>query len=623
VATYSQPGVFNALDYGLRTSGFFGVNAVNNAISLQNAINAALASANPSGAIVLIPSYSINPSTGANEYGAYPIDTSTAQQGPITVSGSQPILICGTGEGAQLSMKASSSADMFHITATAPTGAVTFQDLQISYDPLFSLHGTALTFGGAAAHKLFRVDVVNCQYPVAFNGTKGARMLQCYINYANRVLDLRALQIIGGSSDTSVSQCLFRCGVSNILPSFYGIYVDQATHIKITDTQIEDFGTGLLIQGTTGTTVGVSVVGSRMAAYGQCVEIKPTVTDASFVDCHFQASGAYTGSGPGIGIGIGNVINSQIDTIRFDSCSLTGNTSSVGYGLQIGGAQNIQIYGGDYSGNGAATGIAGIAVVGGASDIQIIGANCVGVETEAGHDTPALFQQYGILVTWGSDIQIVGVDCSGNGFPGTTYPGDGIHIDGSSNSVTNVTIVGVTAAGSEQGQAIDQNAGIAIISASNVVVKGCVLNGSYAYGLYLKNVTNAVVDACDVNGNTTGVYIDSGSTRIYVRNCNASAYGSITSAIFVYNPLNKVEITNCAGYNDQHTVFAVSSPPAGSFSGVTVANYYGPTVFYVKGGQVTVDSQVTKLTSGAFTLSPLENAQVAPFPGQPFLMIGN
>src|SRR5580658_9726138 len=84
---------------------------------------------------------------------------------------------------------------------------------------------------------------------------------------------------------------------------------------------------------------------------------------------------------------------------------------------------------------------------------------------------------------------------------------------------------------------------------------------------------------------------------------NASSYGSINSAIYVYIALELVEITNCAGYNDQHTVFPVSAPPTPPFNGVTVANYYGPTVFYTKEALVTIDTKTTHLSDGIFTLS--------------------
>ena len=75
MTTYSEPGIFNALDnwgpgFGMST---LPADPANNALALQAAIDAAQASGNPNGAIVLIPSYSLDPTTGEPQYGAYPI----------------------------------------------------------------------------------------------------------------------------------------------------------------------------------------------------------------------------------------------------------------------------------------------------------------------------------------------------------------------------------------------------------------------------------------------------------------------------------------------------------------------------------------------------------------------
>jgi hypothetical protein len=193
----------------------------------------------------------------------------------------------------------------------------------------------------------------------------------------------------------------------------YGILIDGASNIKVSDTQITEFGTAVQIQGSSGDTIGVHFTACDIFALGSCLEINPTVSDINFTNCHFQASGNYMGTSPGIAVGMNGGTNSAIDTVRLISCSLTGGTgmsTSDTYGLQIGVGQNIQVLGGNYSGNGA-TG--GIALVGGAREVQIVGANCIGLEYEGGTDSTPLYQLYGILITDGSDIQIVGVNCSG------------------------------------------------------------------------------------------------------------------------------------------------------------------------------------------------------------------
>lgn len=294
------------------------------------------------------------------------------------------------------------------------------------------------------------------------------------------------------------------------------------------------------------------------------------------------------------------------------------------FGLRIGVGQNIQIHGGYYSGNGAT---AGIAIVGGATQIQIIGTNCIGLEYEGGHDSPPLYQLYGILVTNGTGIQIIGVNCSGNGQADPSSPGDGIHIDGTDATVSDVRIIGAVCTGPVFGYTeIEQQTGISIKEAQDVLVKDCTLTGSTAasgYGLYLGAVTDVTVKACDLYGNVTGLRIDTGSTRVYVRDCNATGYSSgYADAVSIAASLTEVEVTNCAGYNDQQALLT-STPPAGTFSGVSVDGYYGPTVFYVTERTVTIDGEATQLSSGGFTLAPGETAELGGLLLGTFVMIGN
>jgi hypothetical protein len=637
MTTYSEPGIFNVLDYSMTAGGTSVGDGQANAEALQLAINDAQASGNPHGAIVLIPSFSLDPATGAPQYGAYPIACPPDQTSAVVVPDTgnpTPILICGTGEGTQLVMYSGDTDILFDVEADS----VTFQDLTISYDR-GSSHGKgyAFSFSGAAGSgpqscSLFRVTILNCQYPVTLSGTQHTRILECYIDYGDKTLTLpnsAAVRIIGGSDDTIISQTILSWFSGTQVMTNYGILIDGASNVKVSDTQITEFGTGIVIQGSSGDTAGVYFTACDTFALTSCVVINPTVSDICFTHCHFQASGSYIGTSPGIAIGMYGGVNSEIDTVRFISCSLTGNTmmsTSDTFGLQIGVGQNIQILGGNYSGNGA-TG--GIAIVGGASEIQIIGANCFGLEYEGGSDSPPLNQLHGILITNGTDIQIVGVNCSGNGLPGDpSTPGDGIHIDGTGGTVTGVRIVGAVCTGPVfEDTGITQQTGIYVYDAQSILVKDCTLTGSAGtsgYGLYLGAVTDVTVKACDLYNNPIGLRIDSGSTRVYLRDCNASGYGGYASAISIASALAKVEVTNCAGYNDQATPLT-STAPSGTFSGVTVAGgYYGPTVFYVTHYDVTIDGQPTSLSSGGFTLAPGETAQVtASGIGPPtFVMLG-
>jgi hypothetical protein len=621
------PGIFNAVTVYLMATNSGGGTGPTNRTRLQNAINDALASPNQNGAIVLIPAFS--GSVASPDFGYFPVD------GPIYIpntGNNAPLLICGTGIGTRLRQTNNVSGNLFVISDTAN---VTFQDLTIEYVRGQTLDGCAFGFTGGSGHKLFRVNVFSCRYPVIFDACTDVSISECLFSFDDSHLstfsDLYAVWIKDGCDLVTIDRSLFRWTIGTADSVDGGVLIDDSSNVKVTDTQIEDFGTGVTIQGSNIRTTGVTFAGSRVAAYGTCVEINETVSGISFLDCHFQASGAFPGSGPsspGIAVGVGAAANDLVDTIRFVSCSLTGNTDvsdAASYGMQIGAAQNVQIIGGNYSGNGDT---AGISIVGGATQVQIGGANCIGLEYEAQPSQTPLYQLYGILITWGSGIQILNVNCSGNGIPGTA--GSGIYIDGSTpeQPVTDVTIAGVTCTGPLFGNdSIEQANGIYAASVHGLIIKGCSLSGSLTspgYGIYLDSVTDVVIAGSDLAGNTKGIDIQGGSTtRVFIRDCDLTGYAGLSDAISVFSSLTVVEITNCNGYNDRHGTLS-TTPPSGSFSGISVQNYYGPTTFYVKNFTVTVDSNNTHLTSGAFRLVPGETASLssAGVLGT-FLMIGS
>ena len=582
----------------------------------------------------MIPSYSLDESSDP-QYGAYQIACPGTQTSAVKIpntGGATPILICGTGAGTELVMRSGDGFTLFDVESDS----VSFQDLTVHYDlGDTDAMGTAFNFGtpsvpGPADCNLFRVSIFDCRYPVVLSGTRHARLLECYIDYSKSTPALSssaAVQIVGGCEDTVISQSIASWFAKTSGASNYGIFIDGASNVKVSDTRIGGFGVSLQIQGLTTPTSGVRVRGCDLfGPISSAAVIDAGVSDICFMDCHFQAGGDYDYMQPGIAIGMAGGTNSEIDTVRFISCSLTGNsgmTAADTYGLQIGVGHNIQILGGYYSGNGAT---AGISIIGGATQVQIIGANCIGLEYEGGADSTPLYQLYGILITNGSDIQIIGVNCSGNGQPGS--PGDGIHIDGTDGSVSDVRIIGAVCAGVLGSPDITQNTGIYVENAQGVLVKDCLLSGSTGdsspgsgCGLYLGAATDVTVKACDLYGNVTGLGIDTACTRVFVRDCKATGYSAYTDAISIATSLDQVEVTNCAGYNDQHTLLT-SSPPSGIFDGITVANYYGPTVFYVTQHNVTIDGEVTPLSSGGFTLAPGETAQLVGLAGT-FLMIGN
>lgn len=112
--------------------------------------------------------------------------------------------------------------------------------------------------------------------------------------------------------------------------------------------------------------------------------------------------------------------------------------------------------------------------------------------------------------------------------------------------------------------------------------------------------------------------------NVLIRGCDLT--GNLSDPIYISNPA-PVQVTNCAGYNDQATV--ITTIVTGS-SPLTISNalfkYYGPIAFYVSGGSsvsITIDGRLTGLTSGGFTLAPGESTVLAWGATPPsFLLVG-
>lgn len=101
-----------------------------------------------------------------------------------------------------------------------------------------------------------------------------------------------------------------------------------------------------------------------------------------------------------------------------------------------------------------------------------------------------------------------------------------------------------------------------------------------------------------------------------VRNCNLTDNGS--GPLYVSTTDADLQVTDCAGYNDQHVILRNSTPPtsASTFHSYDLTNpYWGPFEFYlaINGASVTsvyVDGTLTHLTSGSFFIAPGENAEI-------------
>jgi hypothetical protein len=612
---FSGPGVFNVLDFGMSPYN----TGEENASYLQDAINAAQSySSDSGGAIILIPSFD---DASPPNYGPYYLAQYDSLSPVISVSGSvgNPLTICGTGLGTTLIME-TSVTDLALFEATG--GGVTFQDLTIEYliyEEGGGL-GRAIFFSHGNTYQVFRVNFVNCENPVRAAGY-GINLLQCSITYTNdypSLQDCTGVAIASPGTEINIDQCVL--SYSGDYANTTGIAVSDSVGARVANTQISGFATGIsLSSGSVSQARTSSFIGLQVDAQVNCVLFTFSVFDTSFVDCHFRPT-TDSPSDSGIKLDVSN--NANIDTVKFTSCDVSGFTGY--YGLEIKGGQNIQVNGGTYSGNGTA----GIAIKGGA-EIQINGANCIG-PSYAGGSTPTT-QQYGIYITGGQDIQIMGANCSGNG--SSEALGAGIYIDGSSPSmVQDVRIIGTICAGPTLGgTSSEQQHGVYAYEATGLSIEACTLTGNTVYAAYLDSVTDATVTACDLYSSESGakgIYVGgSGTESVFIRECNGAQFGGSGFAyvVDVVDTPTDVEVTNCSGYNDLATQLATSAP-SGTFSGITVNGYYGPTAFYVVGTSgttlVEIDGENTHLSSGGFTLAVGETAEINNGGVSHFLMVG-
>jgi hypothetical protein len=285
---------------------------------------------------------------------------------------------------------------------------------------------------------------------------------------------------------------------------------------------------------------------------GPAITVLPSVFDLNFVNCHCEAPNTYDDLGAGIQIGRLTDSNQYIDTVRFTSCTLVGGygiTGTGAYGMQINAGQNIQVIGGKYSGCGDT---AGITVAGKATEIQIVGATCIG--PEYGFDTvmysEPLFQRYGIMVSGGQDIQIVNVNCSGGGLP-PTLAGAGIYMSPLDATISDVKIIGAICTNPVLGQSVEQQYGVYANQVTNLLIQACTLTGKSLNGIYLQDVSEATVAACDLYGNEQGIYVGEACSSLFIRDNNITGYSSLAAAITFASSssLTDVEVTDCAGYS--------------------------------------------------------------------------
>jgi Right handed beta helix region len=604
---YSQPGIFNVLDYGMVPNKSDALTAENNALALQATIDAAQAFCNspsgqPCGAIILIPSNDTVPIEGSpgsdGEGGVYYIAVPSALPSlaaAVTITCPCPLLLLGTGNGTLLMMVENSNSEYGHVFSieindmnnieindmnNIDIGGLSFQDFQIQY----AQGATSVLSTAAALHlktarnvRLFRMILIDCPIGAALENSLQFSMIDCEVQ--NNLNSGTAVSF--GNSPSSAKEVYIAGCIFEAVGEAYGtgtcLLFLEADEVRVVNTRIDSFQQGILMSATAAVLhlffENVSVFTAALAEASEYVaapalviapQIGASVTQATFVGCEFSpvAGGAGINEGPGISIDTGS--GGIIDQIRFVSCY---SCTWPGAGMQINGGTNIEVLGGYYSCNGGATPSPPTSVSAG-----------IAITAESGDVT---------------GVRIVGAACNNSiykaleSLPGPEIPTqqDGIYIENESWAI------------------------------SNVLIDSCDLSGNLSYGIGVA---------------ATATSEGPGVADLFIRACNLTSNGA--GALDVTGTAT-IEVTDCAGYNDQATVIWTVAPASSATIANYIYGYYGPVAFYVTGNanatvhSITIDGHTTALVSGGFTLGPGEFASIGwttmvPGSSPNFLMVG-
>jgi hypothetical protein len=241
-----------------------------------------------------------------------------------------------------------------------------------------------------------------------------------------------------------------------------------------------------------------------------------------------------------------------------------------------------------------------------------------------------------------TDVEFVGCDVGPTADVATDYPGAGIYIDQGSGSVDQVRLVscyscawngpGLQIEGASNVEVLggyyscngvepmsppSEMAGIAIAITGTGMVSGVrIVGAGCTNSVYGLGAGKAWLPATQ----EYGIAVGRNASDISVRDCDLT--GNLLEAVTVARGAG-VEVTDCAGYNDQAEV--LPTPALATTFTNTTLGYYGPIAFYVWGDTplVTIDGHLTGIGHGGFTLAPGEAAFIAfSLPGTTVLAVG-
>ncbi len=387
--------VFNAADYGMVPGGDPG----DNATFLQNAINDAAAGG---GGRVFIPA------------GGYPISGTIvvpATQDGTSMTPAVGILIEGCSGSTQLAQNG--SGPIFSMTGDNSRRGVILRNLRLSYaipqPTIFAVY--------AESDGVICEDCYFEHCPAMYMGGGHNGLLSCTIFYdvdTGETDDATMIYMTG--ADNFVALCyIYQKPIHDGGPTgCVGIQIASASEPRISDTNINEFNTGIKVTGSTANPIHglFSNLACESYTYGAWIQpagVNDLIYELFFTGCVFQRAHhatEYTTPVPtGVYVDVyrsGDTVGAtqNVSDIFFDNCM---SHDWAGPGMLITLGQDITVAGGRYGQNAtdsSMTTSGAIAVTDAAVRVSIVGADCYAsippYDSQPSADGP---QPYGISVT--------------------------------------------------------------------------------------------------------------------------------------------------------------------------------------------------------------------------------
>lgn len=423
-------------------------------------------------------------------------------------------------------------------------GGTTFQDLFIQYTvgSGSTLHAAIRVSdspndqdpaqdGGGLNVRIFRTVFQDCPASVIFQHSGQCHMLQCTVLSTGGNTNTQIGVVVGAQTgneaaiETYITDCYFQTETYD--GAQIGVAVYNSEHLRIKNTRIEAF------------------------AYG--IWIKPA----------------------------GNAFRTHLENVTIRE---TAGVTEDPPGTPAGGALLIQP-----QSRGSVTETDVVACEFGPGEIEGTAYTLGGVRVDATAGTVDVLRFISCTsIGWpGPGLQILGA--ANGSVPGCAH----VEINGGEYSA-NGQGSGTLSAGINIGESGEAAGSISNVRIAGVSCIGYILAYTtlqQQYGIYIADgAQDVIVDHCDLTGDkTAAAFVGKGTggapTNVFVRGCNVTGYASAsTGGAFAFTSPGTLQVTDCAGYNDQNATISTVNPTSGTSASdaSTLAhgaiNYYGPSM---------------------------------------------